>query len=73
MPSPQPFFICSSAGESTSLRYCVQLLTPCNVLARTNGKETVGEDEVEEINTLFLDAKASAKMLASADKDAYLM
>ena len=58
-------------GESTSLRYCVQLLTPCAILANTNGKDTVGTDEVEEVNSLFKDAKASARLLVEAE--GYLM
>jgi RuvB-like protein 1 (pontin 52) len=60
-------------GETTSLRFIVQLLTPCNILAKTNATNTVTADEVEEINSLFMDAKRSAKMLAEADKGAYLM
>jgi len=50
-------------GTKTSLRYVVQLLTPANILARTNGKTTIGKEEIEEAAALFLDAKASAKLL----------
>lgn len=50
-------------GERSSLRYAVQLLTPSWVLVQTNGKEVVTVDDVEEIDGLFFDAKASAKML----------
>nr|KAG5708774.1 hypothetical protein BaRGS_031928 [Batillaria attramentaria] len=50
-------------GVRTTLRYAVQLLTPGSILSRINGKETVGKDEVEEIDKLFFDAKASAKIL----------
>jgi len=50
-------------GTKTSLRYVVQLLTPSNIIARTNGKTTINKEEVEEAASLFLDAKASAKML----------
>ena len=45
-------------------RYAVQLLTPASLLARINGKEQIGRDEVDEINELFYDAKSSAKILA---------
>jgi RuvB-like protein 1 (pontin 52) len=59
----------SKVAESTSLRYGVQLLTPCNVLAHTNGKEAITPEEVDEVNKLFLDAKSSAQLLIEqADK-----
>lgn len=58
-------------GEKASLRYCVQLLTPCNIMAETNGKEIVDGEDVIELNELFLDAKSSAKMLAGGE--GYLM
>jgi len=58
-------------GSKTSLRYAVQLLTPANHLAETNGKSKVDEDDIAEINGLFLDAKQSARMLAKSTK--YLM
>lgn len=50
-------------GESSSLRYAVQLLTPARILAETNGRDTVTADDIDEINELFMDAKASARML----------
>lgn len=61
----------AAIGESTSLRYVVQLLTPANILAQTNGRSKVTSADVKEINTLFLDAKTSARMLAAA-QDKYL-
>lgn len=61
----------SSIGDNTSLRYAVQMLTPAFILANTNGKDTVQAEDIEEINTLFMDAKASTRMLA-ADSDKYL-
>jgi len=54
-------------GTKTSLRYAVQLLTPANILATTNGKSSIGKDEIDETHTLFLDAKASAKLLREQD------
>nr|XP_054752382.1 ruvB-like 1 [Lytechinus pictus] len=53
-------------GTKTTLRYAVQLLTPSSLLARINGKDSIGEDEINEINELFYDAKSSAKILAAA-------
>jgi DNA helicase TIP49 (TBP-interacting protein) len=41
----------------------VQLLTPSNILARTNAKTSISKEEVEEAAALFFDAKASAKLL----------
>lgn len=56
-------------GERTSLRHAVQLLTPSMMLARTNGREEIGRGDLEEIDSLFHDAKRSAKILAEqADK-----
>lgn len=56
-------------GEKTSLRYAVQLITPAHILAGTSGREKITVDDVKEIDSLFLDAKKSAKILAeNADK-----
>ena len=56
-------------GTKTSLRYVVQIITPASVLAETLGKPKITKDEVEEINSLFFDAKTSAKVLTEqADK-----
>merc|ERR1711935_598138 len=58
----------SEIGTETTLRYIVQMLTPAFLLARIAGKETVGIDEVEEIQELFMDAKTSAITLKKNDK-----
>jgi len=56
-------------GQNTSLRYVVQLMTPAHVLSKTNGRDAVSRDDIEEIDGLFYDAKSSAKLLmAQADK-----
>jgi len=56
-------------GVNTSLRYVVQLLTPASILAKTSGREAVTKEDIEEIDSLFFDAKSSAKLLAEqADK-----
>jgi len=54
----------AEVGYKTSLRFAVQLLTPCSILAKTYGKTIVSKKEVEEIGSLFIDAKSSAKILA---------
>lgn len=51
-------------GFNTSLRYAVQLLTPCKVMADTAGEATITKDDVDELNDMFMDAKASAAMLS---------
>ncbi|PAA69268.1 hypothetical protein BOX15_Mlig017722g1, partial [Macrostomum lignano] len=51
-------------GNRTTLRYAVQLLTPCAIMARTNGVEQMTADEIDEVAELFFDAKTSAKVLA---------
>lgn len=45
-------------------RYAVQILTPAHLLTKVNGKEDIGKEEIDEINEIFYDAKASAKILA---------
>lgn len=50
-------------GEKASLRYCIQLLTPANILAQVNGKEAVTAEEVQECSSLFIDAQTSSRML----------
>lgn len=50
-------------GARTSLRYVVQLLTPSKILCDSQGKSKVDKSDVMEINSLFFDAKSSAKLL----------
>ena len=49
--------------SKTSLSYMVQLLTPCKILADSQGRSKVAKSDVEEIHSLFYDAKSSAKLL----------
>lgn len=53
----------SEVGSNTTLRYAVQLLTPAHQTSKVNGRTSITKEDVEEINTLFLDAKRSAKHL----------
>jgi len=50
-----------AAGVRVSLRYALQLLTPASILAKVGGKTEVGVGDVEECESLFLDAGRSAK------------
>jgi len=45
-------------------RYAVQLLTPSFLTAKINGRTVIGQEDISEINGLFLDAKSSAKILS---------
>ena len=56
-------------GAETSLRYAVQLLKPAWIFAQTQGRKEICEEDVTQVNQLFVDSKASAKILQSqADK-----
>ncbi len=59
--------IMGEIGARTSLRYAVQLLTPSKIIAQTAGREQIRSIDVEEIDDLFFDAKASAKLLAKSE------
>jgi len=57
-------------GARTSLRYAIQLLTPSRILAETQGRpDTLEQEDIEEVDKLFYDAKASAKLLAERGDD----
>lgn len=55
-------------GTKTSLRYAVQLLNPAYLYAEVQGKREISKEELEEINSLFYDSKASAKILMEKDR-----
>lgn len=55
-------------GERTTLRYAVQLLTPSIIMAKTQGRDGISVADVGEVDALFYDAKASAKILAAQSK-----
>ncbi|ESQ42191.1 hypothetical protein EUTSA_v10013490mg [Eutrema salsugineum] len=50
-------------GQRTSLRHAVQLLSPASVVAKMNGRDNICKADIEEITSLYLDAKSSAKLL----------
>lgn len=54
-------------GSRTSLRYAVQMLTPCRILAETTGRTEIIDEDVKEVDQLFFDAKASARLLAKSE------
>lgn len=59
--------VLSQIGVNTSLRHAVQLLTPSNILAKLNGKSVISKDEIDEVNSLFYDAKKSSLILKSQE------
>ena len=54
-------------GAATSLRYVVQMITPAMIIASSAGREGIGASDVEEVNDLFLDAKASSRLLMRSE------
>lgn len=54
-------------GSRTSLRYAVQMLTPARIIADTAGRDLIKAVDVEEVDELFFDAKASARLLAQSE------
>lgn len=51
----------------TSLRYGVQMLTPARIVAETTGRTAISAADVKEVDGLFLDGKASGRMLAESE------
>merc|ERR1712188_239228 len=59
----------AQVGQDSSLRFAVQLLTPSSVLAKTNAREAISKEDIEEVNSIFYDAKSSAlRLQKEADK-----
>merc|ERR1712194_964370 len=57
----------SNISTRTSLRYAVQMLTPARIVAETTGRTAISEDDVKDVDKLFLDGKASGQMLAKCE------
>ncbi|CAH8523607.1 unnamed protein product [Schistosoma turkestanicum] len=62
--SEQAFTCLATVATDTTLRYAVQLLTPACRLAQLSGRDEVDPTDIEEVRSLFLNAKQSAKILA---------
>mmetsp|Transcript_44622 Transcript_44622/g.65649 ORF Transcript_44622/g.65649 Transcript_44622/m.65649 type:complete len:93 (-) Transcript_44622:5-283(-) len=54
-------------GARTSLRYSVQMLTPARIIAETSGRTIITESDVKEVDELYFDGKASARLLSQSD------
>jgi RuvB-like protein 1 (pontin 52) len=57
------YFVLLCFAES-GFRYALQLLTPASILAQLAGRKQIEEEDVAEMNELFLDAKTSAGKIA---------
>lgn len=54
-------------GNTSTLRYAVQLLTPAYQTSKVNGRTNITKEDIDDINGLFLDAKRSARHLSAKD------
>lgn len=54
-------------GQRSSLRYATQLLTPSKLMAETQGRTQIEPNDIQSVDELFMDGKASAQLLAKAD------
>lgn len=70
--NPDALTALGEVGSRSTLRYAVQLLTPASLIAKTNGRNIITKADVDEVSSLFLDAKASAKIL-SQNKDKFML
>lgn len=52
-------------GETSSLRYALQLLTPASILATLAGRKQIEQEDINEMGELFLDAKTSAMAIGT--------
>lgn len=58
----------AEVGAKSSLRFAIQLMTPSKIMAHINGKDNISLDDVKEVDSMFFDAKASAKMLNETEE-----
>jgi RuvB-like protein 1 (pontin 52) len=65
--SPEAFVLLGAIGQKTSLRYATQLLTPAKLIAETQGRSQILPEDLEQVDDLFLDGKASAQLLMTSD------
>jgi len=56
-----------SIGSCTSLRYAMQYLTPARIIAETNGRIKINDQDIDDVDNLFIDGKTSARLLTHID------
>jgi RuvB-like protein 1 (pontin 52) len=61
------FRLLGAIGQKSSLRYATQLLTPAKLVAETKGRTEILTEDVEQVDDLFLDGKASAQLMATTE------
>lgn len=54
----------SEIGSTSTLRYAVQLLTPAHQMTKVNGRTQITKEDIDDVHSLFLDAKRSSKHLS---------
>ena len=54
-------------GVESTLRYAIQLLTPANVLSKIGGRTMISVEDIDQVNSLFLDAKTSASVVQNSN------
>jgi RuvB-like protein 1 len=62
---PKAWQVLGDIAMRTSLRYAAQLMTPAALVAECAGRTHVTSDDIEQVDGLFLDGKASAQLLQS--------
>lgn len=68
LATPEALNKLAAHGNQISLRYALQLLAPCSILAKASGRTEIDVSDVEECEGLFLDAGRSTKILQENDK-----
>ncbi|WMV34626.1 hypothetical protein MTR67_028011 [Solanum verrucosum] len=58
-------------GQQASLRHAVQLLSPASIVAKMNGRDKICKVDLDEVSSLYLDAKSSARLLQE-QQDRYI-
>ncbi|XP_065223028.1 ruvB-like helicase 1 [Planococcus citri] len=69
--NPDALQLLADIGDRSTLRYACQLLTPCSLNSKVNGRTVITKEDVSEMSNLFLDFKSSSKILAEK-KDEYM-
>ncbi|KAK0479386.1 RuvB-like helicase 1 [Armillaria luteobubalina] len=67
--SPAVLARLAAEGEKSSLRYALQLLAPASILAKLAGRSQIEDEDIAEMNELFLDAKTSAANIGDHTTD----
>lgn len=58
--------------KANSLRFATQLLTPAKLVAEIQGRTQILPEDIEQVDDLFLDGKASAELLLQNNQGLYM-